>query len=91
MCCGTKPKKKEKDNITTLLSNEFVVKKDTSTYRLQHDVIKRMALIVFGTHHFDKLLEFSKQEDLKGWIEKGEILSNPLNDIKPVLVVKKKQ
>lgn len=91
LCCGTKPKKKEKDNITAPLLNEFVVKKDTSTYRLQHDVIKRMALIVFGTHHFDKLLELSKQEDLKGWIEKGEILSNPLKDNKPVLVVKKKQ
>lgn len=94
LCCGTKPKKKEKDNITTLLSNEFVVKKDTSTYRLQHDVIKRMALIVFGTHHFDKLLEFSKQEDLKGWIKMEEFFSNPLenlNDIKPVLVVNKEQ
>lgn len=94
LCCGTKPKKKEKDDITTLLSNEFVVKKDTSTYRLQHDVIKRMALIVFGTHHFDKLLEFSKQEDLKGWIKMEEFFSNPLenlNDIKPVLVVNKEQ
>lgn len=94
LCCGTKPKKKEKDNITTLLSNEFVVKKDTSTYRLQHDVIKRMALIVFGTHHFDKLLEFSKQEDLKGWIKMEEFFSNPLenlNDNKPVLVVNKEQ
>lgn len=91
LCCGTKPKKKVKDNITPLLLNEFVVKKDTSTYRLQHDVIKRMALIVFGTHHFDKLLKFSKQEDLKGWIEMDTFLHNPLNDIKPVLVVEKEQ
>ena len=33
---------------------------ETSKYRLQHGVIKRMTLIVFGTFHFDKLLELSK-------------------------------
>lgn len=45
------------------------MKADSSIYRLQHTVIKRMVLIVFGTHHFDKLLQYSKQEDLKGWIK----------------------
>nr|XP_022298562.1 uncharacterized protein LOC111107586 isoform X2 [Crassostrea virginica] len=58
------------EEIQSLMSWEFVDKvPQTSKYRLQHDVIKRMTLIVFGTFHFDKLLELSKQEDLKGWIK----------------------
>lgn len=84
-----------KDYMTTLLSNEFVVKdEDTSNYRLQHAVIKRIALIVFGTYHFDELLEFSKQEDLKGWIKEKKINCHPcerLGDIKPVLKIKQDQ
>lgn len=86
---------RHKDYLTTLLPNEFVVKDaDTSNYRLQHAVIKRMALIVFGTNHFDKLLKFSKQEDLKGWIKENKINCHPcerLGDIKPVLKIKQDQ
>lgn len=77
-----------------LLSTEFVVQEEgTSIYRLQHEVIKRMALIVFGTYHFNKLLEFSKQEELKGWIQEKSTFYNPFKqgDIKPVLVLQKKQ
>lgn len=88
-------KDRHKNYLTSLLSKEFVVKNaDTSNYRLQHAVIKRMALIVFGTYHFDKLLEFSKQEDLKGWVKEKKINCNPcerLRDVKPVLEIKQDQ
>lgn len=88
-------KDRHREYMTSLLSNEFVVKDaDTSNYRLQHAVIKRMALIVFGTYHFDKLLEFSKQEDLKGWVKEKKINCIPckrLRDMKPVLEVKQDQ
>lgn len=88
-------KDRHKNYMTSLLSKEFVVKNaDTSNYRLQHAVIKRMALIVFGTYHFDKLLEFSKQEDLKGWVKEKKINCNPcerLRDVKPVLEIKQDQ
>lgn len=88
-------KDRHREYMTSLLSNEFVVKDaDTSNYRLQHAVIKRMALIVFGTYHFDKLLEFSKQEDLKGWVKVKKINCIPckrLRDMKPVLEVKQDQ
>lgn len=71
---------------------EFVDKvPDTpNKFRLQHDVIKRMTLIVYGTCHFDKLLEYAKPEDLEGWIEKENIRS-PVGEIKPVLKVSDKQ
>lgn len=88
-------KDRHKNYLTSLLSKEFVVKNaDTSNYRLQHAVIKRMALIVFGTYHFDKLLEFSKQEDLKGWVKEKKFNCNPcerLRDVKPVLEIKQDQ
>lgn len=79
-----------------LMSTEFVVQEDsenTSTYRLQHEVIKRIALIVFGTYHFNQLLEFSQQEELKGWIQKRSTSYNLFNqgDIKPVLELQKEQ
>ena len=32
-----------------------------------------MTLIVFGTFHFDKLLELSKPEDLEGWIKENGV------------------
>ncbi|XP_052698393.1 uncharacterized protein LOC128176242 [Crassostrea angulata] len=88
-------KDRHKDYMTSLLSNEFVVKDaDTSNYRLQHAVVKRMALIVFGTYHFDKLLEFSKPEDLKGWVKEKKIncnLCEHFRDMKPVLEIKQDQ
>lgn len=60
-----------------LLKKEFIVEKtETSKYILQHDVIKRMTIIVFGTYHFDKLLEFSKREELKGWIKRKYTQNN---------------
>ena len=53
----------------------FVVRvPKTGKYRLQHDVIQRMTLIVFGTIHFEKFLEFSKRKDLEGWIENSNII-----------------
>lgn len=38
-----------------------------------------MTLIVFGTHHFDKLLELSNPEDLKGWIKQKKIFAIHVN------------
>lgn len=78
--------------LESLLPREFVVKEAKGTiYRLQHYVIKRMTLIVFGTYNFEKLLQISKREDLQGWIEEKKIfaVSNPFNDIKPVLRIKR--
>lgn len=78
---------KNKAFITSLIPDEFVI-----ADRLQHDVIKRMTLIVFGTHHFDKLLELSKPEELKTWVkEKGMIPDVGLGDIKPVLEIDREQ
>nr|XP_022318556.1 uncharacterized protein LOC111121524 isoform X2 [Crassostrea virginica] len=80
------------DRIRSLISWEFVVKVPESPYkyRLQHDIIKRITLIVYGTCYFDKLLEYAKLANLEGWIEKEslvEALRSKLNDIKPVLKV----
>lgn len=92
----TRPKTNDEDKeyMKTLLSKEFVVRKaGTTIYRLQHDVIKRMALIVFGTYHFNELLKFSKQDELKGFIRKEITLSfNHIKqgDIEPVLEIKKR-
>lgn len=61
---------RNKEFLDSLLLREFVVKETKGTiYRLQHYVIKRMTLIVFGTNDYGKLLTFSKREDLQGWIE----------------------
>lgn len=68
-----KPKRSDRsgEDIISLIPMEFVNRvTGTSVYRLQHDVIKRMTLIVFGTYHFDKLLELSKPEELKTWVKK---------------------
>lgn len=80
----------DREFLDSLLPGEFVVKEANGIYRLQHYVIKRMTLIVFGTYNFEKLLQISKREDLQGWIEEKKIisLSNPLIDIKPVLRIK---
>lgn len=84
--------------IRPLLPLEFPDKvQDTNKYRLQHDVVKRMTLIVYGTYHFDKLLEYAKPKDLAGWIEKSPspislffMASERVNDIKPILKINKK-
>lgn len=91
---GAEPIKYEmsKEFLDLLIPKEFVVQEEKETiYRLQHYVIKRMTLIVFGTYHFEKLLHFSKREDLRGWIEEeGRFFTvfNPFSDIKPVLRIK---
>ncbi|XP_052698910.1 uncharacterized protein LOC128176540 [Crassostrea angulata] len=88
-----KPKKhcKSKEDIPSFIPKEFVIK-EASIYRLQHDVIKRMTLIVYGTYHFDKLLELFKPEELKTWVkEKGMIPDVGLGDIKPVLEIDREQ
>ncbi|XP_052693201.1 uncharacterized protein LOC128171460 [Crassostrea angulata] len=84
-----KKKYTSKEYITSIIPEEFVNKEaDPSVYRLQHDVIKRMTLIVYGTHHFDKLLELSKPEELKTWVkEKGMMPDVGLGDIEPVLKI----
>ena len=62
-------------DVHSLMAWEFVDKvPETSKYRLQHNVIKRMTLIVFGTFHFDKLYEMTKRGDLEGWIERNSIV-----------------
>lgn len=84
-----KPKKHyiSKKYITSLIPEEFVI-----VDRLQHDVIKRMTLILFGTHHFDKLLELSKPEELKVWVkQKQKQFFDPQGDIKPVLEIDREQ
>ena len=79
----------DSEKIKSLISWEFVNKvPNSSKYRLQHDVIKRMTLIVFGAFHFGKLLELSEPEDLKGWIkEKGAstTVKKTYGDIMPSL------
>ena len=79
------------EDIQSLMSWGFVDKvPNTSKYRLQHDVIKRMTLIVFGTFHFDKLLELSKPEDLEGWIKEDGVFMKQkkfFGDIIPILLV----
>ena len=81
------------EDIHSLMSWEFVDKvPNTRKYRLQHDVIKRMTLIVFGTFHFDKLLELSKPEDLDGWIKMDNTvntITNSSDDIVPLLFIDK--
>ena len=83
------------EDIHSLMSWEFVDKvPKRSKYRLQHDVIKRMTLIVFGTFYFDKLLELSKPEDLEGWIQEksfGTKLKNAVGDIMPSLLINGKK
>lgn len=51
-----------------------------------------MTLIVYGTHHFDKLLELSKPEELKAWVkEKQTQIFDRQGDIKPVLEIDREQ
>lgn len=95
-CSGTKPKikYKNKEYVKSLLSKELIIQEaETSSYKLQHEVIQRMVLIVFGTYHFDKLLQYSKQ-DLKGWIQKKSYFRNLFKssrDSKPVLEINGEQ
>lgn len=88
-----KTNNRKRDYIKSLLSNEFAIKDaDSSIYKLQHEVLKRMTLIVFGTHHFDKLLELSQPEDLEGWIKEKKNKCYPckrLGDMRPVLKIKR--
>lgn len=98
VCSGTKPKNicKNKEYVKSLLSKEFIIQEaETSSYKLQHEVIQRMVLIVFGTYHFDKLLQYSKQaKDLKGWIQKKSYFRNLFTssrDSKPVLEINGEQ
>lgn len=88
---STSPKHKNRqDFLTSIIPMEFADKvRDTSIYRLQHDVVKRMVLIVFGTHHFDKLLTFSKPENLRGWIREKKVshVFDTVKDTKPYLKI----
>lgn len=78
--------------VGSLFPWEFVdrVPGTSNKYKIQHDVIKRMTLVVYGTCHFAKLLEYAKPEDLEGWIEKKDKLNVKLPsvcEIRPVLKV----
>ncbi|XP_052720885.1 uncharacterized protein LOC128192256 isoform X2 [Crassostrea angulata] len=93
-----KPKKRimSRENIISLIPMEFVNKlkvQEACVYRIQHDVIKRMTLIVFGTYHFDKLLELSEPEELKEYIKKQSktAIVAHLSEMKPVLEIGGKQ
>lgn len=90
-----KPTKRirSREDIISLIPMAFVNKvPGTSVYRLQHEVIKRMTLIVFGTYHFDKLFELSKPEELKEWVKKQSTTSNVTQgEIEPVLEIDKEQ
>lgn len=83
--------KQKSDFLPSIIPMEFADKlREKPIYRLQHGVIKRMALVVFGTHHFDKLLEYSKPEDLKGWIKEKKTLGDLLHKVeetKPYLKI----
>lgn len=91
----TKPKKRirSREDIISLIPMEFVNKvPGASVYRLQHDVIKRIALIVFGTFHFDKLLALSKPDELKEWVKKkSKTLFVAQGDKKPYLKIDEEQ
>lgn len=82
-------------DILTLIPREFVDEvPKTSKYRLQHEVIKVITLHVFGTFHFDKLLELSTREDLEGWIQQGGLVTtvkNSVGDVIPSLIIDGKQ
>nr|XP_022299517.1 uncharacterized protein LOC111108173 [Crassostrea virginica] len=80
------------EDIISLLSEEFVDKIPNSTkYRLQHDVIKKMTLIVFGTYHFEQLLDLSTPNDMDGWIKQNSKFTRVTDsfgsDIKPSLFI----
>ena len=65
------------EDIQSLMPREFMNKvpyPKSNKYRLQHEVIKRMTLIVFGSFHFDKLLELTKRDDLDGLIQRHSLL-----------------
>lgn len=84
---------RSRGDIISLIPMEFVNKvPGASVYRLQHDVIKRMALIVFGTYHFDKLLELSKPDELKEWVKKqSKTTFAAQGETKPVLEIDEEQ
>ncbi|XP_065939713.1 uncharacterized protein [Magallana gigas] len=95
-----KPKKRimSREDIISLIPMKFVNKlkvQEACVYRLQHDVIKRMTLIVFGTYHFDKLLELSEPEELKEYVKKQSntaiVHVAHLSEMKPVLEIGGKQ
>lgn len=86
------PKKHNREHVSSLIPMEFIKKESrTSVYKLQHEVIKRMTLIVFGTHHFDKLLTLSDPEELVTWVKNKPLIKrwiDPQGDIEPVLEIK---
>lgn len=77
-----------KNYLTSIIPEEFVYEEaaDVSVYRLQHDIIKRMTLVVFGTYHFDKLLTLCRSEELKSWVKEKNMMSIVAQgEIKPFL------
>jgi hypothetical protein len=67
--------------LTSIIPKEFVVRKGGEFYVLQHDVIQRMVLVVFGTNHFDKLVKFSSWNEVPHWIKATEKNIFPLHNI----------
>lgn len=75
----------------SMIPEEFVFREETRKYVLEHDVIQRMVLVVFGTHHFDKLLIFHQWKSPPEWIKHRETNRNFFNcftmesEIEPIL------
>jgi hypothetical protein len=76
--------------VPSMMPKEFVVEEEKSTYVLDDDVIQRMVLIVFGTHHFEKLLRFHRWLTLPEWIKETRRFPSHLmqHDIDPVLYLR---
>lgn len=59
----------------SMIPEEFVFREEKGNYVLEHDVIQRMVLVVFGAHHFDKLLKFHQWKSPPKWIKHGKTKS----------------
>jgi hypothetical protein len=89
--------------LTSIIPEKFVVREGEEEYVLQHDVIQRMVLVVFGTRHFDKLVKFSSWNEVPHWIKATETkilkrvsgipqkLNDSVGDIQPILEISQEQ
>jgi hypothetical protein len=89
--------------LTSIIPEEFVVREGEEVYVLQHDVIQRMVLVVFSTHHFDKLVKFSSWNEVPHWIKATETniekkvsgirkkIKDSVGEIQPILEISQEQ
>ncbi|XP_055998128.1 uncharacterized protein LOC125667376 [Ostrea edulis] len=79
--------------LSSIIPEEFVFREGEGVYVLQHDVIQRMVLVVFGTYHFEKLVRFSSWHELPDWIKEKSRLNiiskimKSVNEIQPILEI----